>query len=196
MKNILALDLGTNTGYAVHCKEIPRDDAGTWCLGTRETIARAVERRLDRKQDPRFLHLLAFIRQYRVSFPSLDTIVFEDVEFGTSRMQCHLWATWRAAIWVQQGIDMDCLATGKLKQFATGKGNADKNMMARALVARDPERYEIEVPVRPPRNKSRDLLKLRPVDNLFVRDKLNNKILDDNAVDAVHLLEWAKQTFK
>ena len=154
----------------------------------------AAEKRLDRKQDPRFIRLLAYIRQYRVSFPSIDGIVFEDVEFATTRMQAHLWATWRAAVWVQQGIDIDCLATGKLKQFATGNGGADKNMMAKALVARNPERYEIQVV--PTKLRSRATLKLRPVDNLVVRDKLNNKILDDNAVDAVHLLEWAKQTLK
>lgn len=196
MKNILALDLGTNIGWAIHCKEIPRDNAGTWNLGTREQIRMASEQRLDRKQDPRFVRLLLFIKQYRVSFPSLEWIIFEDVEFAKSRMQAHLWATWRAAVWSQQGVNIDCLPTGKLKQFATGNGNADKNMMARALAAKYPDRYELQISAAPPRNKSRDLLKLRAVDKLWIKDKLNNAFLDDNAVDAVHLLQWGLQTFK
>lgn len=172
--NILALDLGTKCGWALHHKSIPSDAAGTWVLGTRFEISAAAEKRMDRRQDPRFVRLLIFIKQFRSSFPGIDWIVFEDVEFVKSRMQAHLWASWRAAVWCQQGVNIDCLATGKLKHFATGNGNADKDRMARALTL-DP-RYIL--------------------DKKGVRDTLRNETLDDNAVDAVHLLNWAKQTFK
>jgi hypothetical protein len=172
--NILALDLGTKTGWAMHHAMLPNDDAGTWSLASRAQIVEAIEKRMDRRQDPRFVRLLIFIKQFRSSFPNIDWIVFEDVEFVKSRMQAHLWATWRAAIWCQQGVNIDCLSTGKLKAFATGSGSADKDKMARALTM-DP-RYIL--------------------DKDGVKDTLRNKILDDNAVDAVHLLNWAKQTFK
>lgn len=170
--NILALDLGTKTGWAVSNGGIAK--AGTWLLGTREEISKAAALRLDRRHDPRFIRLLNFIKDMRRAFPYIDWIVFEDVEFAKSRMQAHLWATWRAAIWCQQGVNIDCIATGKLKQFATGNGNADKDQMARALTL-DP-RYQL--------------------DKDGVRDTLTNEILDDNAVDATHLLLWGLKTFK
>lgn len=171
--NILALDLGTETGWALN-----RDGAvtaGTWVLGDRKATAYASKLRMDRRCDPRFLALMGHLEKVRANVP-LNWVVFEDVEFVRSRMQAHLWATWRAAVWTLalKGVEIDCLATGKLKKFATGNGGADKDQMARALTL-DP-RYEL--------------------DKDGVRDKLMNVILDDNAVDAVHLLRWAQQTFK
>jgi Holliday junction resolvasome RuvABC endonuclease subunit len=173
--NILALDLGTKTGWA-----LSRDGAftaGTWVLGTPKEITEAKKTRLDRRCDPRFLSLLHYLSEAYSSVPHLDWAVFEDVEFTKSRMQAHLWATWRAAVWGffgLKGISIDCLATGKLKHFATGNGGADKDQMARALTL-DP-RYRL--------------------DKGGVYDTLQKTNLDDNGVDATHLLLWAIKTFK
>lgn len=173
--NILALDLGTETGWA-----LSRDGAvtaGTWTLATREEVAAARKLRMDRRCDIRFTRLCKNLKEFFPPFSrdGLDWVVFEDVEFVRSRMQAHLWATWRAAVWTTAalGAEIDCLATGKLKKFATGNGGADKDQMARALTL-DP-RYEL--------------------DKEGIHDKLMDVILDDNAVDAVHLLRWARQTF-
>lgn len=173
--NILALDLGTKTGWAL-LSSAGVVTAGTWVLGDRKSAAYAAKLRLDRRCDPRFLALMGHLEKVRAAVP-LDWVVFEDVEFIKSRKQAHLWATWRAAVWGVfgiRGINIDCLATGKLKQFATGNGGADKDRMARALTL-DP-RYTL--------------------DKRGVRDTLTGELLDDNAVDALHLLHWAMKTFK
>jgi Holliday junction resolvasome RuvABC endonuclease subunit len=171
--NILALDLGTKTGWA-----LSRDGAitaGTWVLASPVEIKRARKHRLDRTCDPRFLRLFRHVEAV-VEQVALDWIVFEDVEFSKGRMQAHLWASWRAVVWAQGlfGRKIDCLATGKLKSFATGNGGADKDQMARALTL-DP-RYRL--------------------DKGGVYDTFQKKILGDDAVDAVHLLQWAMKTFK
>jgi len=171
--NILALDLGTKTGWA-RC--VNGDvTAGTWVLGTPKEITEAKKTRLDRRRDPRFIRLCnELVAVGRGT--KFDWVVFEDVEFCKSRMQAHLWASWRAAVWAfsWNGPNIDCLSTGKLKQFATGSGAADKDRMARALTL-DP-RYRL--------------------DKGGVYDTFQKKILDDNAVDSVHLLQWAMKTFK
>ena len=176
--NILSLDLGSKTGWALSCAGAIT--AGTWTLATPAEITKAKKFRLDRRGDPRFfalLHHLSAVYAFRYGDEPLDWVVFEDVEFCKSRMQAHLWATWRAAVWGTfglKGVPIDCLATGKLKSFATGNGGADKDQMARALTL-DP-RYAL--------------------DKGGVRDTLTSDLLDDNAVDALHLLHWAMKTFK
>lgn len=166
--NILALDLGTKTGWAI--LEGGRTSAGTWVLATPKEITYMKKLRMDRRLDPRFIrlrhHLAATARVVK-----LDWILFEDVQFSKGLMQAHLWASWRAAVWAladQNQIQIDCLATGKLKHFATGSGAADKDAMARAL-ARD-GRYKL--------------------DKGGVYDTLTRGRLDDNAIDALHLLRW------
>lgn len=167
--NVLALDLGTKTGWAL--LEGGRITAGTWILGTPAEISSASKLRLDRRCDPRFLRLLHNLK-CMTDLVKLDWVLFEDVQFSKGLMQAHLWASWRAAVWSlvdrENQIQIDCLATGKLKQFATGSGAADKDAMARAL-ARDP-RYKL--------------------DKGGVYDTLTRGRLDDNAIDAMHLLRW------
>lgn len=177
--NLLALDLGTKTGWALSRNGAVT--AGTWVLATPKEITKAKKLRLDRRGDPRFFALLHHLNAALFSSdspaPRLDFVVFEDVEFAKSRMQAHLWASWRAAVWGTfglKGVPIDCLATGKLKLFATGSGGADKDRMARALTL-DP-RYAL--------------------DKGGIRDTLTGDLLDDNAVDALHLLHWAMKTFK
>jgi Holliday junction resolvasome RuvABC endonuclease subunit len=171
--NILALDLGTKTGWAL--SSAGAITSGTYTLCSAKEIKDAARDRLNRRCDPRFLRLCRFICSI-VDKHNPDWIVFEDVEFCKSRMQAHLWASWRAAVWMQGlcGRKIDCLATGKLKHFATGNGGADKDQMARALTL-DP-RYSL--------------------DKVGVYDNLRKVKLDDNAVDALHLLNWAIATFK
>lgn len=171
--NIAAFDLGSKTGWALSANGVVT--AGTWVLATPKEITAAAKLRMDRRCDPRFLRLLHNLRCLTATV-KLDWAVFEDVEFCKSRMQAHLFATWRAAIWglANQGVNIDCLATGKLKQFATGSGAADKSQMMRALTL-DP-RYILH-----PKG---------------VRDLKTGDILGDDAVDALHLLRWCQTTFR
>lgn len=171
--NILALDLGTKTGWAKLVKD--NVSSGTWVLAKESEAREHKKLRLNRRCDPRFTKLCdILVKTGRETH--FDWVVFEDVEFSKGRMQAHLWASWRAAVWAfsHNGPKIDCLSTGRLKSFATGNGNADKDQMARALTL-DP-RYVL--------------------DSGKVRDTLRGELLDDNAVDALHLLQWAMKTFK
>jgi hypothetical protein len=176
--NILALDLGTKTGWALSCAGAIT--AGTWTLATPKEIKDAANNRLNRRCDPRFLRLLhelgCVTRALSIAGQKLDYCVFEDVLFGTSTGQCHLWATWRAAAWslARDGVKLDCLNTASLKKFATGNGGATKEHMAKSLTM-DP-RYILH-----PKG---------------VRDLRTGSILGDDAVDALHLLAWAQKTFQ
>ncbi len=164
--NLLALDLGTKTGYALALGSGLQ--AGTWVLSSPADVSRARQKRLDRRQDPRINILWDALT--RVNFNDrLDWIFFEDVQFATTTMQCQLWSSFRTVLWLfayANDIKIDCCPVGTLKKFATGHGGADKAFMRQAFI-----------------------------DNQYLRDarKLDNfEKLDDNAIDALHLLNWGK----
>ena len=174
---ILALDLGTKMGYALNSTAPGQDgpirweEAGTLTLATAKEIKEAGINRTNRRCDPRICKLLDFLGTHG---SSVDIIVFEDVQFGSTTMQAHLWASFRTAIWAYKCLNLgspllmiDCLATGALKKFATGNGAAKKPQMRQALL----------------KNKS-----LFPFDNL--------EALDDNGIDACWLWAWAQNSFK
>jgi Holliday junction resolvasome RuvABC endonuclease subunit len=175
---ILALDLGTKTGWALsglHASAIP---AGTWILESPAGMRYAKKLRMDRRLDPRIMALVNHLGETHRRTP-LDYIVFEDVRFASSQAQAHLWASFRGAVWAfahLNGIQVDCLDTGKLKKFATGDGSADKPAMARGLIEQFPFQYQHE----------KDLVKCR----------ITGTLLDDNAVDAIILLHWAQSILK
>ncbi len=159
--NLLALDLGTKTGYALELDG--KLQAGTWTLATPAAISNNRRLRLDRRCDPRVQVLWDALT--RVNFNNrLDWIFFEDVQFATTTMQCQLWSSFRTVLWLfayANSIKIECCPVGTLKKFATGHGGAMKEDMERSL-------YGTKI--------SWDLIKK----------------LDDNGVDAVHLLRWGK----
>jgi len=162
---VLALDLGTRLGWAHGQTSGLTEDFGTELLAPESILKAARRERFDRRLDPRIPRLFSFLKDVHRVFP-LDWIVFEDVQFASTTLQAHLWASLRGTVWVfaaENRLKIDCLATGKLKLFATGHGGADKASMERAL-RRDP--------------------------------KFSEKEMDDNAVDAVHLLKWSQHILK
>lgn len=170
---ILALDLGTTTGWAFHDGVISTH--GSKLLASEKNLRHARNLRMDRRLDPRAIALWTFL-SLSLGRGKPDYILFEDIQFGKSLAQVQLWSSFRGVVWgfaVEEGIEVDCLATGKLKKFATGSGAADKTDMAKALT-RDP-RYILH-----PKG---------------VRDLNTGDILGDDAVDAIHLLKWALATF-
>lgn len=169
---ILALDIATKTGWATGLHE-----AGTWNLMTPSEVTAQAKLRFDRRCDSRIPRLYGWIGSIHRNQP-LDWIVFEDVQFASTTMQAHLWASLRAAAWLfsnLNGVKIECLATGKLKLSGAGHGTATKEMMAAHWVKKHPE------------------FRLHPKG---VVDSVSENILDDNAVDALHLYEWATQTLK
>lgn len=154
---ILSLDLGTNTGFAHNFNGDL--EAGTWELATDKEIAAWGKNRLRRRCDPRIQRFSNLL----VALPKPDIVVFEDVLFASSSGQAHLWASYRAAVWLAFGTQcaMECVPVQTLKMFACGYGDATKEQMAAALYRQQPE--------------------------------LKKAGLDDNAVDAIWLYSWAVQ---
>lgn len=158
---ILALDLGTHTGFAYRS---PMGDlhAGTWDLATPKEVAAWGEVRLDRRCDPRVFRLIEKAAGYGIP----DFVVFEDVQFVQYTMQGQLWASLRAAVWLQYGrrqnriCRIECVPVTTLKKFATGHGGATKAMMSNHLKKRFPEQWRA--------------------------------CYDDNAIDALWLLKWTE----
>lgn len=169
---ILALDLGTTTGYGFYDGTNTRH--GSKLLASEKNLRHARNLRMDRRLDVRAMALYFFLKYFG---GTPDVLLFEDVQFGKSLAQVQLWSSFRGVVWgfcAERGIDVDCLATGKLKKFATGSGAADKTDMAIALVHSDPAVYTLGA-------------------HGGVLDARTGEILDDNAVDAAHLLRWGLQ---
>jgi hypothetical protein len=135
MKNILALDLGTSTGYAFNPGAKPLE-CGSWELATKDEITQFGKERLNRRRDPRVLRLKEKLLMFRCP----DIVVFEDVQFATSTYQVQLWSAFRSAVWLTfPHILIDCVPVATLKLFATGHGGATKSMMASALRRKHPD---------------------------------------------------------
>lgn len=161
--NPIGIDLGTNTGFAYRNNL----DGGTVIAGTWEFPAK--KKGADCcVVDPRLLMFREKLRNL-VWVLKPTHFVYEDVKFVRSQAQAHLWSGFRAVLWMvahDSKIPCLCVPVQTLKIFATGKGNSDKDAMALAL-------HEAV---------------------------LNNEVtlagevgkLDDNAVDAAHLLLWGE----
>ena len=135
--NILALDLGTKTGYC-HTLNPGGLAAGTWELATPTEVTKWGKIRLTRRADPRVRRLLEKIQ---VVSPTPALVVFEDVQFSTYTLQVQLWSSLRAAVWLALPVEtlFECVPVATLKKFATGHGGADKAGMARYLYRSNPE---------------------------------------------------------
>lgn len=126
---ILALDLGSHTGYCYN-----RDGVlyhGHWDLATAREVREWGKQRLTRRRDPRPQRLCDAILS--LNFVP-DLIVFEDVNFASSVFQVQLWASLRTSLWMCLGdaVRFDCVAVQSLKKFAC-RGQATKDEMRAAL---------------------------------------------------------------
>jgi Holliday junction resolvasome RuvABC endonuclease subunit len=134
--NILALDLGTKTGFALAREGMPIQ-VGTWKLATAAEVKTWGKTRAVRTGDPRFCRLLVHVVE---CFP-LDVIVFEDVLFGKTTKQTQLWSSLRSVLWTLQcswedskPLVIECVPVQTLKKFATGNGSASKDAMIAAAI--------------------------------------------------------------
>lgn len=187
--NVLALDLGTRTGWAIKRETSKQVEdsyeattytviSGTWALSDPKAIKQARAEGWDRKCDPRFNALCLHIEE-AVEECQIKAVVFEDILFGSTSMQAHLWATFRAAIWAvkrKHDFEVDCLNSATLKKYATGHGNATKQMMAAHLMV-------------DPRSGGLYIKNPKPTASCFLLKKTGEKV-DENETDAIHLLRY------
>lgn len=164
----IALDLGTKTGYAMTYGT--GLTAGTWTLASSKFLAMESKLRMDRRLDIRVPNLYsALVNTHRTN--PLDWVFFEDVQFSSTTKQTQLWASFRATVWLFASIhkiNVECCPVSTLKKFATGYGGASKGQML--ISAR--QKYASQI---------------RELESTGVK-------LDDNAIDALHLLSWGITT--
>lgn len=125
---ILALDLGTNTGWAL------RLPAGSIASGT-------VLFRPSRYDGGgmRYLRFRAWLEQLVADAGKPAAIHFEEVRRHAGTDAAHVYGGLLATLttWCEQaGIAYQGVPVGTIKRFATGKGNADKAAMLAAIRAR------------------------------------------------------------
>jgi len=178
--NILALDLGTRTGYAYNNGN--HFECGTWILGSPKELAAQKKARFDRRTDVRVVELWSRLRHDFLKC-AIDYVVFEDVQFSSSTMQTQLWASFRTTVWLAARlgtgnvIPVECAPTGTLKKFA-GHGGANKEAMARFLCQRD--------------NRFCRIGSANPK-FFFRKSEEQLQEIDDNAIDAVWVWKWAQR---
>jgi hypothetical protein len=140
----LLLDLGTDTGWALVDQRSPMK-SGTICLAMDEELELQRQEGRERTLDIRFTRLYEFIAEHIGE--GVGRIVFEDVEFASTRMQTQLWASLRTAIWaaahLNPGVRVFGVPVATLKQFATGNGHVQKLEMAKALANFRPGGYSL-----------------------------------------------------
>lgn len=140
----LLLDLGTDTGWALLQPGWPMK-SGTLCLATDKELELQRREGRERTLDIRFARIYRFITEHIQQ--GVGRIVFEDVEFASTRMQTQLWASLRTAIWaaalLHPGVRVFGVPVATLKQFATGNGHVQKLDMAKALASFRPGGYSL-----------------------------------------------------
>jgi hypothetical protein len=170
---VLALDLGCKTGWCLGTS-VKNFALGTkvWSKPSQVTAWRKT--RQDRRCDPRLVLFYEWLKSEQ-RLGCIDKVIFEDVEFCKTRMQCQLWASWRTAIWLAfPEPSIECVPVGALKKYATGNGGAGKNGMASWLAAANPSRFTIDK---------------TPKKGHIIKDR--GQPLTDDAVDAYWLFQWA-----
>ncbi len=125
---VLALDLGTATGWALRT----RDDhitSGTLAF------------RNDRWEGGgmRFLRFRQWLTETKHLASGLDRVVYEQVRRHLGTDSAHAYGGWLAILtaWCEHhAIPYEGVPVGTIKRFATGRGNADKAAMVAAMQAR------------------------------------------------------------
>ncbi|MFN4140275.1 crossover junction endodeoxyribonuclease RuvC [Aestuariivirga sp.] len=123
--SILALDLGSTTGWALR-------------TGRCRILHGTAEFRPTRFEGGgmRYLRFGKWLDQTLAVSGGLDTVVFEEVRRHIGTDAAHIYGGFLAALssWCEaQAIPYQGVPVGTIKRFATGKGNADKQAMIAAV---------------------------------------------------------------
>ncbi len=125
--NILAIDIGTQTG---------------WAVGTRNGIKSGTKSFSPKKGEgpaQRWLKFRAFLTETGRATGELDAVYYEDVKRHAGVIAAHVYGGFLALlqVWCEVNhIQLIPVGVGTIKKAWTGKGNADKEMMIAAAQAR------------------------------------------------------------
>lgn len=182
---IFTLDLGNHTGWATLDTVENELWTGTFDLSTADEVTLWKKKNDDRRCDPRIPRLFSWLPIYG---NLADVVVFEDVEFCKTVLQCQLWSALRSTVWCAfRSEKIECVPVGVLKKFATGNGNAEKIDMAEALRKSDPFRFKLD-------NKLRKKHLL--YDSVAATWGRGDAFMTDNAIDAAWIAKWAAAHIK
>ena len=132
MMNILALDLGTKTGWALGCKKHGLGTSGVWDF---------TPKRID-SGGMRYIQFKAQLNEvFSLSLESggINVVYFEEVMRHKGTVAAHVYGGLLAimlTICEDWNIDYCGVAVGTIKKHATGKGNANKLAMIEAAIDR------------------------------------------------------------
>lgn len=124
---ILALDLGTNTGWKIGDTEL--SVSGTQNFGNSRFDGGGV----------RFIKFIRFLDQIAAEKMKPDLVVFEEVRNHAGNTAAHVYGGFWSHLmsWCEkQGIPYTAVPVQTIKKFATGKGNASKTDMIVAAQAK------------------------------------------------------------
>ena len=125
---ILALDLGSTTGWALRSRD------GTITSGTMTFRPSRFE-----GGGMRYLRFRAWLDEIAKLGGPIDRIAFEEVRRHVSTDSSHVYGGLLATLtaWAEQNvIPYQGVPVGTIKRFATGKGNAGKDAVIAAIKAR------------------------------------------------------------
>jgi hypothetical protein len=125
---VLALDLGTTTGWAL------RGQDGGITSGTMSFRPSRFE-----GGGMRYLRFRGWLAEIARLSGGLARVAFEEIRRHVSTDSAHVYAGFLATLtaWCEQeGIAYEGVPVGAIKRFATGKGNADKAAVVAAIRAR------------------------------------------------------------
>ena len=125
---ILALDLGTNTGWALHQRD------GSITSGSESFKPHRFE-----GGGMRFLRFKRWLAEIKQCADGIGLVVFEEVRRHASTDAGHVYGGFLATLclWCEHhNIPYQGVPVGTIKKHATGKGNAGKDEMIAAAVAR------------------------------------------------------------
>jgi hypothetical protein len=123
MKTILALDLGTKTGWALY--KNGQITSGSQSFKTDRFDGAGM----------RFLRFNRWLSALKKEHAIIQEIYFEEVRRHAGTQAAHIYGGFQAALtmWCEEWlIPYESVPVGTIKLYATGKGNANKGMMMEA----------------------------------------------------------------
>jgi len=130
MQTILAIDLGTTSGWAARGGYSKHISSGTISFKPQRFEGGGM----------RFLRFKRWLTEIKQSYDGIDALYFEEVRRHASTDAAHVYGGFMATLtaWCEHhNIPYQGVPVGTIKKHATGKGNASKEQMIEAAQLRN-----------------------------------------------------------